>query len=104
MENTQNPKIDRIDIAYELAERTPYPPVMTLGVLMSLGNVIADALISHGRAEIKDFGTFRLELRAPRSGTLNGARWSTPERMEIVFEAWPSMAEIVATRSGIPTY
>lgn len=100
----ENPEIDRTDLSYTIAERSGISPVEALESLKHLGPAIADALVSHARAEIHGFGTFRLEKRAARSGTLNGAAWTTPERMEIVFEAWPSVAEIVATRTGVPTY
>ena len=100
----ENPEVDRKDLAYTIAERTGLSPVEALETLKHLGPAIADGLVTHNRVEIANVGTFRLEKRAARSGTLNGAAWTTPERLEIVFEAWPSVAEIVATRTGIPTY
>jgi len=100
----ENPEIDRKDLAFAIAERSSLSPVEALETLKHLGPAIADALVSHGRAEIHGFGTFRLEKRAPLKGVLNGKAWETPERLEIVFEAWPSVAEIVATRTGVPTY
>ena len=100
----ENPEIDRKDLAFIIAERSGISPVEALESLKHLGPAIADALVSHGRAEITGFGTFRLEDRAARNGVINGIVWATPQRQEIVFEAWPSMAELVASRSGIPTY
>jgi nucleoid DNA-binding protein len=100
----ENPEVDRKDLSFVIAERSGISPVAALETLTHLGPAIADALVSHGRTEIHGFGTFRLEKRAARNGTLNGVVWTTPERMEIVFEAWPSVAEIVATRTGVPTY
>jgi len=100
----ENPEIDRKDLAFIIAERSGISPVEALESLKHLGPAIADALVSHGRAEITGFGTFRLEDRAPLKGILNGTAWETPQRQEIVFEAWPSVAEIVATRTGVPTY
>jgi len=100
----ENPEIDRKDLAFIIAERSGISPVEALESLKHLGPAIADALVSHGRAEITGFGTFRLEDRAARNGVINGIVWETPERQEIVFEAWPSMAEIVATRTEVPTY
>jgi len=99
-----NPEIDRTDISYVIALHSSLSPVAVLETLKRLGPAIADALVSHNRVEIHGFGTFRLEKRAARRGILNGAEWETPERMEIVFEAWPTVAEIVATRTGVPTY
>jgi nucleoid DNA-binding protein len=100
----ENPEVDRKDLAFIIAERSGISPVEALESLKHLGPAIADALVSHGRAEIHGFGTFRLEDRAPRTGVMVGIVWETLQRQEIVFEAWPSMAEIVATRTGIPTY
>ena len=100
----ENPEVDRTDLSFVIAERSGISPVAALETLTYLGPAIADALVSHGRAEIHGFGTFRLEKRAARNGVLNGTPWTTPERLEIVFEAWPTVAEIVATRTGVPTY
>ena len=100
----ENKEVDRKDLAFIIAERSGISPVEAIESLKHLGPAIADALVSHGRAEIHGFGTFRLEDRAPLKGTLNGVAWETPQRQEIVFEAWPSMAEIVATRTEVPTY
>jgi len=100
----ENPEVDRKDLAFIIAERSGISPVEALESLKHLGPAISDALVSHGRAEVTGFGTFRLEDRAPRHGVMVGIVWTTPQRQEIVFEAWPSMAEIVATRTGVPTY
>jgi nucleoid DNA-binding protein len=99
-----NPEIDRTDISYVIAERSGISPVEALESLKHLGPAIAGGLVSHNRVEIHGVGTFRLEKRAARRGILNGAEWETPERQEIVFEAWPTVAQIVADRTGVPTY
>lgn len=100
----ENKEVDRTDLSFEIAEQTGHSPVAVLDTLKRLGPAIADALVSHNRVEIHGLGTFKLKKRAGRSGTLNGVAWGTPERLEIVFEAWPSVAEVVATRTGVPTY
>ena len=99
-----NPEIDRKDIAFDIAERSNLSPVEALETLKHLGPAIAGGLVTNNRVEIKDVGTFRLEKRAPLKGVLNGKAWETPERLEIVFEAWPTVAQIVADRTGVPTY
>lgn len=98
-------EVDRQEVAYEIAERSGISPVEALEALKYMGSVIADYLAVYQRAEIHGLGTFSLERRAPRHGkTPDGAEWETPERLEIVFEAWPTVAQIVAERTGVPTY
>lgn len=77
-----------------------------LEVLKSEHSTIADALcVFDGRVEIKDFGTFTLELRPPDSGVdPNGEPWETPERYKVKFKAAPAFVQIIEERTGIPAF
>ena len=88
----------------ELVEKYDFNEI--IDVIKSEHSTIADALcVFDGRVEIKDFGTFTLELRAPDSGVdPDGNPWETPERYKIKFKAAPSFAQIIEERTGIPAY
>jgi len=75
-------------------------------VVRALPGTIADALCEFGgRVEIKDFGTFTIELRAPDSGVdPNGNPWTTPERYKVKFKAAPAFVQIIEERTGIPAF
>lgn len=100
----ENKEIDRTDLAYAIAEKTGHSPVIVLDVLKHLPAAIAEGLASHNRVESRDLGTFKLKKRKPREGKIDGHAWATADRLKIVYKASPLVAEIVATKTGTPTY
>lgn len=100
------PELDRSDLSWMIADRTGVDQYWTHETLKGLGAVLADALVrGGGRVEIRDFGVFRLETRAPRKGvTPDGEVWEVGERQEIVFHAAPAVNAILTERTGIETY
>jgi len=113
MEGTE---FDRSDIARNIvssllidddgAQIEKYDVHEIIDVLKSEHSTIADALcVFDGRVEVKDFGTFTLELRAPDSGVdPNGDPWETPERYKVKFKAAPAFLAIIEERTGIPAF
>lgn len=105
-------EFDRMDIVRNIAAGTEVEgggqlsQDLILEVLKSEHSTIADALcVFDGRVEIKDFGTFTIELRPPDSGIdPNGNPWETPERYKVKFKAAPAFAQIIEERTGISAY
>lgn len=75
-------------------------------VLETAFSTIADGMVEHGgRVEFHGFGTLRLELRRPDSGTLpDGSPWTTPERNKVIYKPAPAFLRVIAERTGMPVY
>lgn len=60
-------------------------------------------MATHNRIEARGFGTFKLKLRSPRSGTgPDGSAWATPERYEVDFKPAPVFRRLVEEVTGKP--
>jgi nucleoid DNA-binding protein len=101
-------EFDRRNLAYNIAEKTGLDQGDVLKMLTALPEILAGALSIPdfgGRVEVHGLGTFRLEHRHARHGrTPDGKDWNTPERQEIVFHAWPTLAQAVAKWTDKETY
>jgi nucleoid DNA-binding protein len=102
-------EFDLTDLSAAVAAKVSAPALtkdVVREVLETAFATIADGLVEHGgRVEFHGFGTLRLDLRAPDSGTLpDGTPWETPERNKIVFKPAPAFLRIIAERTGMPTY
>lgn len=83
-----------------------FTPAEIREVLETAFATTADGMVENGgRVEFHGFGTLRLELRRPDSGTLpDGTPWETPERNKVVFRPAPAFLRVIAERTGMPAY
>jgi nucleoid DNA-binding protein len=110
----QGAEFDRGDLARHLADdtvivdATDYTQLSEAEYVQILNNIsraLPDALVEFGRVEIHGLGVFALELRQPDSGKLpDGTPWTTPERYKVVFRPSEAFVQIIASRTGMPTY
>jgi len=111
----QGTECDRGDLARHLAEDTVIVDAANdytqlseaeyIQILNNISNALPDALVEFGRVEIHGLGVFALELRQPDSGKLpDGTTWTTQERNKVVFRPSEAFVQIIASRTGMPTY
>jgi len=91
-----NDAIDRTSTAAGLDRKTT--KIVVDQFLKELENGLAE----HGRVELHGHFSITLKRRSPRSGTLKGKPWVTPERVEPEFQAFDRLKKLIQEKQGFP--
>jgi integration host factor subunit beta len=75
------------ELVKTIAEKTALTQVQTAEVIQLALDAIAEAIVSDGRMELRNFGVFEVKLRQPRKARdpRNGATMDVPARNVVVF-------------------
>lgn len=86
------------DLIKVIAEKTALTQVQTGEVIQLALDAIAEAIVSEGRMELRNFGVFEVKLRQPRKARdpRTGETMDVPARNVVVFRPGRALDEQLA--------
>lgn len=87
------------ELVKTIAEKTALTQVQTGEVIQLALDAIADAIVSEGRMELRNFGVFEVKLRQPRKARdpRTGETMDVPARNVVVFRPGRALESLLAT-------